>query len=137
MNAEAFQVFSTLRRGSSCEIDFLFTSDRWTVVTDQEAIEELRARLTINSSAVSSEQTWCLAALAQMYLGAFDKARDCVRSALILNASSQNVKAVQGWIELVSYPVAGLPASRNTASLESASLFFEGVLQKTPRELDV
>jgi hypothetical protein len=106
-------------------------------VIDPEAIEELRARLTINSSTVSSEQTWCLAALAQMYLGAFDDARDSVRSALLLNASSQSVRSVQGWIELVSYQFSGSSASRNAASLQSASLAFDGVLEKAPRTLDV
>lgn len=106
-------------------------------MTDQEAIEELRARLTINASMASSEQMWCLAALAQMYLGAFDEARDCVRSALLLNASSQSIRAVQGWIELVSYQVAGSSVSRSAASLQSASLAFEGILEKSPRDLDV
>ncbi len=92
--------------------------------TDQEAIEELRARLTINSSAVTAERTWTLAALVQMYLGTLDTARESVRSALLLNPSSSSALSAQGWIDLAS----GTPRAPSV---------FDTILEKAPRDLDV
>ena len=94
-------------------------------IIDHEAIEELKARMTIARSASLTERSSILAAQVQCYLGNYIQAREHVKEALESNSNSLNVLSVQGWIDLYELKT---PQSATA---------FDKILEKSPRDIDV
>ncbi len=92
---------------------------------DHEAIEELRARMTIARSSMMTERSCILAAQVQRYLGNYSQAREHVRDAIQINPISLGALSVQGWIDLYEF---------NSDQIVS---LFDKILEKSPRDIDV
>lgn len=91
------------------------------VHVDVEAVEELKARITIASSTSVSDRSLLVTSYICLYLERFQESRDYANKLLESNSNSSHAKCVLGWIDLES--------QRNIS-------YFESVIEKSPRDLD-
>ena len=91
------------------------------VHVDIEAVEELKARITIVSSASLSDRSLLYTSQVYYYLESLDLSREYANRLIESNPNSSQGKCILGWIELQSNP---------------SIKYFEIVLKKEPRDLD-
>jgi hypothetical protein len=92
-------------------------------ILDSDAIEELKAHMTIAASSTLPERSFILAGQVQFYLNHLNDASDYAKKALTINPNSMGALSLTGWIELTL-------GSSKTCS-------FDKILERAPRDLDV
>jgi tetratricopeptide repeat protein 21B len=116
-----FQVFVDKRDWQLSALLMMEEAHKSCTHIDTEAVEELKARITIACSSSLSDRSLLNTSYVLYYLSRFEEAREYANKLLESNNNSSQGKCALGWIDLESIP--------NIS-------YFDAVLDKAPRDLD-
>lgn len=116
-----FQAFIEKRDWQLPALLMMVEAHQACVHVDGEAVEELKARITIASSSSLSDRSLLYTSYVLYYLSRFQEAREYAEKIIESNLNSSIAKCILGWIDLESRP---------------NILHFDSVIEKAPRDLD-